>query len=646
MARQFLTGLNLNKNELLNARIQNLASAPDSPVIGQIYYNTGDNTLRYYNGTEWLTLAQGGSVDDAITAAIDAITTDAIEEGSSNLYYTESRAKTDAAELLTGATLTNITITGDGDGLTITAENGVADSTTTDLAEGTNLYFTDERAQDAVGNAVTDGLEYNDTTGAISLKYNANAGAISVNESGDVFVKTDGTTIDTAGSGNYLRVLTGEGSTVASKTYADGAASSAVSTHSNLTSGVHGVTGNVVGDTDSQTLTNKTLGTGTVLSADVDADQNKIVDLADPTSAQDAATKLYVDTEIGAHSDLTTGVHNIAGDVVGTSDTQTLTNKVLGSTVSLGADLDADGNKIINVATPTADTDAANKGYVDNAVAGLTWKQSVNLLAISNVALTGDTETLVIDGHAALDSADDGVYRILLTGQTTDSENGIYVYNDNGVTYTLTRSTDADTFGELIHATVFVAEGTVYGQSAWTQANAYLSDFTAQDWVQFSGAAQIIAGDGLTKAGNTLDVVGTTDRIAVSADHIDISENYVGQTSITTLGTVETGTWNGTTIAVADGGTGATTAADARANLGATTKYTAANSELLSAGGAITWVVAHNMGIRTVLVQVYTLDDFEEVEVDVERTNTNEVTLRWVSESDVPADSYQVVIVG
>ena len=87
-------------------------------------------------------------VDSYINASID---TDDISEGSTNLYYTDARAKAEAAALLTSATKTNIQITADGsNNLTITAENGVADSTTSDLAEGSNLYFTDQRAVDAL----------------------------------------------------------------------------------------------------------------------------------------------------------------------------------------------------------------------------------------------------------------------------------------------------------------------------------------------------------------------------------------------------------------------------------------------------------------------------------------------------------------
>jgi hypothetical protein len=227
---------------------------------------------------------------------------------------------------------------------------------------------------------------------------------------------------------------------------------------------------------------------------------------------------------------------------------------------SFGGEVNVNSNRITNVGTPTSDSDAVNKVYVDDAIAGLAWKEAVNLIAHgtgANIALTGSTNTLVIDGHSALDSTDSG-YRILLTAQTTASQNGIYVYNDNGTTYTLTRSSDADTYQELVGASVYVQEGTLYGTSSWVQSNHYLSSFSGQSWVQFSGAALITAGTGMTKDGNKLDVVGTTDRITANADSIDIASTYVGQTSITTLGTVTTGTWNATTVAANKGGTGQT----------------------------------------------------------------------------------------
>ena len=94
--------------------------------------------------------------------------TDDLAEGSSNQYFTDARAKSSAADLLTNANLTNITITGTGNGLTITAENGVADSDTDDLAEGTtNLYFTNTRARNAISGGT--GINYNSGTGEIAV---------------------------------------------------------------------------------------------------------------------------------------------------------------------------------------------------------------------------------------------------------------------------------------------------------------------------------------------------------------------------------------------------------------------------------------------------------------------------------------------
>lgn len=106
--------------------------------------------------------AEADAAEAAAIAYADALDTDDVAEGTAQ-YFTDVRAKTSAAALLTGATLTNITISGTGAGLTITAENGVADSTTTNLAEGTNLYFTDARARTAV-----DGTDRSFTSVAIN----------------------------------------------------------------------------------------------------------------------------------------------------------------------------------------------------------------------------------------------------------------------------------------------------------------------------------------------------------------------------------------------------------------------------------------------------------------------------------------------
>jgi hypothetical protein len=93
--------------------------------------------------------SKANAAQAAAIAYADALTTSDVAEGSAQ-YFTDARAKSSAAALLTGATLTNITISGTGAGLTITAENGVADSTTSNLTEGSNLYFTNARAVDAL----------------------------------------------------------------------------------------------------------------------------------------------------------------------------------------------------------------------------------------------------------------------------------------------------------------------------------------------------------------------------------------------------------------------------------------------------------------------------------------------------------------
>jgi hypothetical protein len=330
-------------------------------------------------------------------------------------------------------------------------------------------------------------------------------------------------------------------------------------------------------------------------------------------------------------------------------DTQVRTSR-LDQMSTPTSDVNIGGYKLTGVATPVSGTDAANKNYVDASVTGLTWKSAVNLLATTNVPLTGNTGTVIIDGHSALTSIKTG-YRLLLTGQTTSTENGIYLYTDNGTTYTLSRSTDADTYQELIGATVFVDEGTTYGKTSWTQSNTYLTSFASQTWVQFSGASTTTAGAGLIANGNAFDVVGTTNRITVNSDSVDIASTYVGQTSITTLGTITAGTWNGSAVPIANGGTGATTVAGARSNLGVISKYTAANSAITVSSSIATWSITaatHGLGaVGSLIVQMKEISSGAVVDADIViNDTTGDVTVSWNSATNVSANTYRLTIVG
>jgi hypothetical protein len=211
-------------------------------------------------------------------------------------------------------------------------------------------------------------------------------------------------------------------------------------------------------------------------------------------------------------------------------------------------DVPWNSKRITGLLNPTNAQDAATKAYVDSISQGLDAKGSCVVATTANIALTG---AQTIDGWS-VQTGD----RVLVKNQTTQSENGIYTGNTIGA---WARATDADTWTELVSAFTFVEQGPANADSGWlcTVDAAGTIGTTAVTWVQFSGAGQISAGNGLTKTGNVIDAVGTASRIAVFADNIDIDVNYAGQVSITTLGTITTGTWAGNLIPVLRGGTGA-----------------------------------------------------------------------------------------
>lgn len=234
--------------------------------------------------------------------------------------------------------------------------------------------------------------------------------------------------------------------------------------------------------------------------------------------------------------------------------------------------VDVANKRITSVAEPTQSSDAATKNYVDAVKTGLDVKDSVIVTTTGNLTGTyangssGVGATLTNSGTQAALTIDSRVLtvgdRVLVKDQTTALQNGFYKVTTVGTVSTnwvLTRTTDADENSEITPgAFTFVEEGTNGGNNGYvcTNVGSITIGTTPITFVQFSGAGSVIAGDGLTKTGNTLNAVGTANRISISADAIDISSSYVGQATITTLGTIGTGTWQGTVIAGEYGGTG------------------------------------------------------------------------------------------
>ena len=309
------------------------------------------------------------------------------------------------------------------------------------------------------------------------------------------------------------------------------------------------------------------------------------------------------------------------------------------------ANVSFNSNRITGLSEPQDPQDAATKNYVDAARSGLDVKESVRLTTTSHIAtLAGLPE---LDGVQTVEND-----RILVRNQNVGSQNGIYLAKATGG---WVRSTDANSDTNVGPGMfVFVEQGTEWSDSGWVlTTNRPISlGTTSLEFTQFSSAGQSIAGNGLTKAGNTIDVVGTADRISTTTGSVDIASTYAGQSSITTLGTISTGIWNGTDIAIADGGTGASTASDARTNLGFTagtfTTITPVVSRIsaqtIGDGILTAYPITHNFNTRDVNVQIYDIATFDTVFADVVRTNAKTVT---VSFTNAPATgAFRVVITG
>ena len=356
----------------------------------------------------------------------------------------------------------------------------------------------------------------------------------------------------------------------------------------------------------------------------------------------------------------------------------------IAATTASAGDITASNQKITNLLDPTNPQDAATKFYVDGKLNGLDWKQSVRLAttpAGGNVSLTSSSTPLTIDGVAVADGM-----RLLIKDQTTASQNGIYVVGYSAPNYTYTRATDADTVAEITaNMSVFVEDGTVNQDTGWTVSNlsagtSWTLGTDAIQFTQFTGLGRVVDGDGLVASGNTLNVVGTADRIAVTSNAVNIATTYAGQGTITTVGALSSGslTTGFSAVNVAQGGTGAATFTAGYLKANGTTAFTTVNSipvadvnggvtrytnnsQTFTPTGAgplytITWTVAQ--GTHLLPANAYNIAQlkrktatnvYEVVDVDISwNSSTGAVTLTWyvTSNTATSAGDYILTILG
>jgi hypothetical protein len=167
MAMKFVTNLDLNKNELQNARVQNLATAPGSPVEGQIYYDTVDDTVYFRNATAWVNIA--GDIS-GVTAGTG------LTGGGTSGVVTVTLADTAVTAAAYGSATAVATFTVDAQGrLTAAAAATIAIPSTavTDFTEA---------VQDVAGALVAG------TANEVSVSYDDAAGTLTIGQPDDVTV--------------------------------------------------------------------------------------------------------------------------------------------------------------------------------------------------------------------------------------------------------------------------------------------------------------------------------------------------------------------------------------------------------------------------------------------------------------------------
>ena len=306
MAINFLNTVDLNKNQLNNAAIQNLAVDPGTGVEGQLYFNTADDALKIYAGGVWVEVGATSGVEtlssnDGTASTGEAITLNTLATGNVTVNVFEYDGGSNVGYVPAGGSVGKY-LDGAGNWLDVTTGD------ITEVQPGTYINVTNQTGPIPIVNH--DLTSRTDTTSSSSPGYAGTFTAVdsvATNTTGHV-TALNLKTVTMPSAESYTFTLTGDSG--ANQTINSGDVLD-VAGGTNITTVVGATDTVTVNLDDSITLTGSltvdgistfndevTIDANTSITGDLDMNTAKIINLADPTANQDAATKNYVDSNI------------------------------------------------------------------------------------------------------------------------------------------------------------------------------------------------------------------------------------------------------------------------------------------------------------------------------------------------------------